>query len=259
MDLRRALTYLFADPRWPAKLGVAMLLNLLPTALSGYWQLRVAWDGGTLSADPVGAFVWNGLTTFAMIPLYGYLLRIVRNLVAGTDLPLPEWSDAGRLLRDGLSLWGIVVLWGLPSTLLGAIVDPFIVGADLGRVMVGLVFMLFVLVVVFAVLVVQPAAEARLAVTGSFRAGVDVRAALATVRRNRGGYVRLFLVTLAGGLGVAGIGFGLVWLAKSALGGATEFQNVLGVSSVVVAATVGPYLQFVLYHLYGQVYGRTMQ
>ena len=134
-----------------------------------------------------------------------------------------------------------------------------IFGDELGQAVVVVVIILLLFVVVFAVLVVQPAAEARLAVTGSFRAGVDVRAALATVHRNRGGYIRLFLLTFAGGLLVAGIGFGLVWLVTSAVGGATEFQDVLGVTGVVVGATVGPYLQFVLYHLYGQVYARTMR
>jgi hypothetical protein len=161
MNVRRALTYLFADPRWPGKLGIAMLLNLLPTALIAYRQL-VMDNGDPQSADPLGNLLWTGATTFAMIPVYGYLLRIVRNVVAGADLLLPEWTDVQRLLHVGLSLWCIVVLWGLPSTLLRAIGNPTIFGDDLGRAM-------------------------------------------------------------------------------------------------VVAATVGPYLQFVLYHLYGQVYARTMR
>ncbi|MCD6032256.1 MAG: hypothetical protein K0S78_4438 [Thermomicrobiales bacterium] len=111
MNVRRALTYLFADPRWPGKLGIAMLLNLLPTALIAYRQL-VMDNGDPQSADPLGNLLWIGATTFAMIPVYGYLLRIVRNVVAGADLLLPEWTDGQRLLHDGLSLWCIVVLWG---------------------------------------------------------------------------------------------------------------------------------------------------
>ena len=67
MNVRRALTYLFADPRWPGKLGIAMLLNLLPTALIAYRQL-VMDNGDPQSADPLGNLLWTGATTFAMIP-----------------------------------------------------------------------------------------------------------------------------------------------------------------------------------------------
>ena len=82
---------------------------------------------------------------------------------------------------------------------------------------------------------------------------------LPRLRRNRGGYVRLFLVTLVGGLGVFGVGFGLVWLAQSAMGQAPEYQHVLAIATILVAVTVGPYLQFVLYHVNGQMYARAMR
>jgi hypothetical protein len=257
MNVRRALTYLFADPRWPSRLGIAMLLNLLPTAMIAYRQL-VMEDGDPQSAELLGNLAWTGVTTFAMIPIYGYLLRIVRNVVAGADLPLPEWTDVQRLLRDGLALWGIVFVWGLPGNLLGSAAGTASGEDDTGRILLSLLGMLLVLVVVYAVLIVQPAAEARLAVTGSFLAGLDVRAALATVRRNLGGYIRLLLVTLVGGVGIFGIGFGLVWLVQAATGGAPTFSRVLTIATILVGLTLGPYLQFALYHLYGQVYARAM-
>ena len=248
MKLRRALTFLFQDPRWVGKLGIAMVLNLVPAALIGNRLIT----GSPLQATAFD-LLWAPLVGLAMVPLFGFLLRITRNVVAGHDVPLPEWSAFGGLLRDGLKLWGVVSLWALPAGLARIAASPLAGdGSGGGWPAIDAT----ITVVSLIVFVVQPAAEARLAVTGSLVAGLDVPAVFATVRRNLGGYLRLPLVLLVGvGVGI-GLSMGLVALVWRALGGAPSRREITVVGMTVAFVLLLPYTQFALYHLFGQVYAR---
>lgn len=51
--------------------------------------------------------------------VYGYSLRMMRRIISGDGKPaLPEWDDWGKLLSDGLKLWGAAILYSLPVILL---------------------------------------------------------------------------------------------------------------------------------------------
>ena len=244
MDVGRALTYLFRDPRWVRTLGIVALLGLPPTVLNllRATLLEDRLPGGSLTSVWFGGFV--GL---AAVPVSGYGLRLVRGAAAGADLPLPAWSDPAGLLRDGLKRWGVTTLWGMPGSLFTLARDP---GDRGGLIVLDLVLGLVVLIS----LVAQPAAEARLATTGSFATGLDVGAALGSVRRNLRGYVLLVLATLVLGSVAAGLGTALVWLVRSALGGQPGVRDAFGAAIALGPATWGAYGLFFGDHLVGQAY-----
>jgi len=50
--------------------------------------------------------------------LLGYLAKLVRNVVNGVTLPLPEWDDLGEMFREGLRLIGVGLLYTLPFFIL---------------------------------------------------------------------------------------------------------------------------------------------
>jgi Protein of unknown function (DUF4013) len=56
--------------------------------------------------------------------VYGYLARLVRNVIAGVPHPLPEWDDLGEYFGEGLRLFCVVLVYTLP---LIALVIVFIV------------------------------------------------------------------------------------------------------------------------------------
>ncbi len=248
MDVGRAFTYLFRDPRWARKLGIATLLAAATAAL----RLLDAWglDDRFLVSGPLAPTVSGAISGLASVPLSGFALRIMQRVTAGTDLPLPEWSDLGGITRDGLKLWAVVTLWGLPATLARLAGDALSPGPGDGPPSLRGI----VLLVTLVVLVVQPAAEARLATTGSVAAGLDVGTAFRVVGRNLGGYLLLLVVV---GLGAAvwfGLSMSLVWLAWRTVGGQPGVRDILNVG--IAVAILFPYFQFVLYHLYGQAYRR---
>src|SRR5689334_5755536 len=92
MNLRRALTYPFADPRWPAKLGRAATIACLPIigqlALSAFALQAIR----TVATKPDGADLpaWRLDRTILMLGLKCQLLSIACGLAAGL-LTLPLW------------------------------------------------------------------------------------------------------------------------------------------------------------------------
>ena len=262
MDIRRALTFPFRDPRWARKLVLAMALAAPSTVLAAIWLDRVE---AAVQPSPAGlaARGWGLLISLLGIPVFGYVLRITRNVVAGQDVPLPDWSDARGILSDGLLLWAVITVWSIPSLLVdGGAVVLAAPAAGMGRgaalallIAIRLLEMLVTVVVLF----VQPAAEARLAATGSLAAGLDVRAAFSFVRRSVGIYLKLMLVSIGGVIVGVGLSLALVALGWRAIGGSPGSQEIIRVGVFVAALALRPYGLFALYHLMGQAYATATQ
>lgn len=70
MNIRRALTYPFDDEQWRNKLGVLLLLSLIPG--------------------------------FNLIMWMGYAITIAHNVIRGSARPLPEWADWMDIVVRGL-------------------------------------------------------------------------------------------------------------------------------------------------------------
>ena len=87
MDFGKALTYPFDDDDWLAKLGIGLVVGLVP------------------------------IVNFA---LAGWLVKLIGNVKRGDELPLPAWDDFGDHFMKGL----LVAVAGLstqyPSCLFGS-------------------------------------------------------------------------------------------------------------------------------------------
>jgi hypothetical protein len=88
MDVGRALTFLFEDLHWPRKLGLGVLLRLVP------------------------------ILNFSVT---GYEVRTARRVAADEMTPLPEWDDLGGLWMEGLWLSMARVTYAVVAVLLVAL------------------------------------------------------------------------------------------------------------------------------------------
>lgn len=239
MDFARALTYLFADPRWFSKFAIASALAAPPSILSLLGLLATRGIVHPALERFAASPLWTILVSLIGAPVLGFVLRITRNVVDGAETPLPAWDDFGGLLRDGVKVWAVITTWSLPILFLRPVSGPI-----LGVVISVLAMFL------------QPAAEARLAVTDSLASAFDLTAVVTLVRRNFSRYLQLLIVPILGiflvglVLGIAGL---LVWQLIDGRPGVRE----VGIVSVLLGLlTLMTYGRFVLYHLYGQAYAR---
>lgn len=87
----RPFTFVFEDPRW------------VPKVLFG------------------GLFVLASFLIVGLFFIYGYLARLARNVIEGVAHPLPEWDDLAEFFSEGLRLFFIGLLYGLPIVVLALV------------------------------------------------------------------------------------------------------------------------------------------
>jgi hypothetical protein len=237
MDIRRALTYLFADPRWPARLALAMALEVPPGILASLGLLTTWIVLPPALAQLVASPLWVILVSLAGVPVLGFLLRITRNVLVGADVPLPAWDHVSGVLWDGLKLWAVITTWSLPLLFLTPVSGPVVSQ-----------------VITVIVTLVQPAAEARLAATDSLASSVDFLTVVAVVRRQLRLYFRLLVVSTIGVIVGFAVSFAVVYGTWRVAGGQPSVRELSVVATLFSLLILRPYGQFVLYHLYGQVY-----
>jgi Protein of unknown function (DUF4013) len=93
MDLGKSLSYVFSDPKWVKKILLAAFIMLLPVL------------GQTIAA--------------------GWLLDTLRNIRAGQEHPIPDWSgdDLARWLGRGIAATVAVMAWIVPCMLVLSIIS----------------------------------------------------------------------------------------------------------------------------------------
>jgi hypothetical protein len=223
MDFGKALTFMFQDPNWVAKLGIGLLVTL----------------AGIVFSPVLLGFV-------AIFILTGYTIDVVRNVLDGKEYPLPEWQDWGGFFVRGLKLVGVIIVLALPFI---PIMIPFGIGSALSNSenqavnVIGVLFMVFgfglaLLYGLFLVLI-QPAIYVRLARTDRFAAALDVGKLWSFTVANIGNVIIALLLTIVTGL-IAAILSPLGLLAF-----------IIGVLVTVLFASFWQML--VQAHLYGQV------
>jgi Protein of unknown function (DUF4013) len=61
-----------------------------------------------------GVFVLASIVIVGIFFVYGYLARLVRNVVEGVQYPLPAWDDLGDYFTEGLRLFAVGIVYALP-------------------------------------------------------------------------------------------------------------------------------------------------
>lgn len=93
MEFGKALTYPFDDDEWLSKLGIAVAVSLIQIVI------------------PV----------IGLVPLYGWQVRLIKNVKDGAELPLPDWQDFGDYIMKGLMVLGANIVYQLPVLLFGCV------------------------------------------------------------------------------------------------------------------------------------------
>src|SRR6266545_6822596 len=91
-DFIRPFAFVFEDPRW------------LPKVLIG------------------GLFVLASFVLIGAFFLFGYIAKLVRNVIAGVQHPLPEWDDLGEYFGEGLLLFVVALIYSAPVIVLAIVV-----------------------------------------------------------------------------------------------------------------------------------------
>lgn len=170
VDIGRSFSFVFEDREWVQKIVIGGLFYLLGFLLVGF------------------PFV------------LGYLARLARRVVAGQEVPLPEWDQMGRDFGEGLRLIVVAIVWALPvfivmifwlggAAILGAMEAPEAVAGC----MAGSVMLLFVPLILVQ-MVFSPAALLFTMVEQDMSAGFAVARIWRFIRNNPGNYVLAIVV-----------------------------------------------------------------
>lgn len=82
MNIGQAFSFTFQDPAWIRKIIILAVLFFIPI---------IGW-----------------------LLIGGYLLRLLRNVINGEPQPLPEWDNWGGDIANGLKVFVVGLIWGIP-------------------------------------------------------------------------------------------------------------------------------------------------
>ena len=174
MDIGQSFSYIFEDQDWVKKLVIGSVLVLL-------------------------SFLTIGL---AAIPLAGWQLETTRRVIRGTQPTLPEWSDLGGLIRDGLKVVAGGFLWALPIILVGVcrnlLGGPLSsqVSEDATVLILSLLILCLLVPYSFLLALLFPAFLGQLADHGELGRALNPISAVKLVRSNPSGYGVAVLLAL---------------------------------------------------------------
>ncbi len=97
MDVGKAFTYWYKDPKWTTKLLL----------------------GAVISIVPILNFAWAGYTN-----------EIIRRVTRDDSDPLPNWDDLGKFFMQGLILVIAGLIYALPIVLLSLIYIPIVLSTE---------------------------------------------------------------------------------------------------------------------------------
>ena len=145
-----------------------------------------------------------------LIAIMGYTARIMRQVVNGEEPHMTVWDDWESLLKDGLYLFGVRMIYMLPLFVIvlplsfGMSFLPLWMGSNQGSAdqFIGIYFLLFAVVmtvtfpVSLALGIMLPAAETHTIVNNDFAAGFRVREWWAIFRANWTGFLLAYIIAL---------------------------------------------------------------
>lgn len=190
MNLGKAFTYVFDDPDYIKKIGIAALLSLIPI--------------------------------FGQFVVLGWGIEITRRVIRGEARPLPEWTDYGRYFTDGLKAFVVMFVYLLPVILLNSCLQLAMIplqNSSSGDVMamavsgIALVSACLSIILGIGIGLMLPPALAIFAETGQIGAALRFGDVFALLRANFSAYlltlVGVFLSSIVAGLGVIACCVGL--------------------------------------------------
>jgi hypothetical protein len=199
VDISKAFQHLFDDPEWVTKTIIGALLTVVP------------------------------ILNFVV---YGYEVRVVRNVAKGQQRPLPTWDDFGGCFTDGLYLGLARIVYGLPMLvflvpffflfimpLVGALAAGNSDSHTADRIfglLFGLGFLLMFLslglMMIYGLLLgfSFPAITANYVKHGTFASCFDFKSIIAFIRTNFNNYLMVWLTGL-----IAGLVVGAIYMAVS--------------------------------------------
>ena len=172
MNIGKAFTYVFEDPDYIKKIGIAALMALIPIA---GWLILLGWG-----------------------------VEITRRVIRGQSQPLPEWTDFGALFMQGLKAFGIIFVYVLPILVVNGCVQLAQIplasqqaNDTMGLIIMGLSILSGCLSSIFGIALglLLPPVLGIFADTGDISAAFRVGDVIALLRANIGAY----LLALVGG------------------------------------------------------------
>ena len=251
LNFGEAFTFLFRDPHWLRKFGLAALFSLL------------------------------GFTFIPYLLVAGYLLTLSERVMRLEPQPLPTWTEFGTLLRKGWRVFLVRVVYYLPIWLIALIMVGLILavffslgglslftggasGLPASLAPLWLLFLIFPLALLLiplglAIPCIVPAADAQLVLhEGQLEPAFRFGAVLAFIRRNLGQYA-LMVVLYVGATQVMSGGSSASFQISGNVGGGSGFDFTYlwifgAIVLVVTVATqvIGLYLRCFLAHTIGQ-------
>jgi hypothetical protein len=174
-DFLKPFTFVFQDPRWVSKIAVGGLFY-------------------------VAAFLLIGVFF-----LLGYCARLMRNVIAGSPNPLPEWDDLGEYFAEGVGLVVIGIVFFVPVIVIAAVVFiPAVIAAGatdqefVRNISGGAMSCAWCLIVPFSLAVsfFMPGALTLAVIERRFTAAFDFRRLWRYIRGNFANYLLAFVVYL---------------------------------------------------------------
>jgi hypothetical protein len=166
MDIGKSFSFVFEDQRWVNKVLI----------------------GGGL------VFI-----SFLIVPIFvvlGYMAQLMRNILAGEEQPLPEWTDFGAYLTDGLKLFVVLLIYFVPYIVLSMLS---------GIRNVGPLFSCLAFIYALAVQIILPAAVGEYVTKNDIAAALKFQDIFAMVQANIGDFLVAFLIGIVAQI-VAAVG-----------------------------------------------------
>lgn len=204
IDIGKAISYIFDDPDWLAKLGILLLVNI---------------------AFGLFAVILVGFVFYAA--QLGWVLELLRNMQMGDETPMPAWSNFGDKIQLGLGPLGASVVYAiLPGVFSCLLFVPAILAGTASEEAAG-VFGLGATCLIFPLLLVYAIVSGMMFTVGTIRYSqtesigeyFNFAGVWATIQANQEltiTYV-VWLVVVNIGLGLAG-STGLGGLVSAAFG-----------------------------------------
>ncbi len=215
MDINKAVRFVFDDERWINKTLIGVVVLLVSFLI------------------------------FPIFFLYGYMIKVMRNVMDGVEDPLPEWEDWGQLFKDGFMVIVAGLIYTLPIWLLMCCSLLFFIPAagtegEISDILAGIgvlsmmVMSCLVLLFVIAYALIGPAIAIQYAREGNLSATLRFSEVIGMTRDNIGDILITLLVLL-------GLSFVL------------SLVGIVPLIGWVISLAGSVYVIFVTGHLYGQI------